>query len=187
MKMKKLVIDTVISSLITCALSVLLSLLAPILGGIVPIEITSALISIVAFVFVFIWYRYTRSGAGERIVHKDYPEKAGVYSFGTDLKMMLKGERSVLILFLILTVVANVILDIAFYCKSNNFIIQGITLLLFPFGISDTVLYYFKVSDSMLPVAALLLFAMNIVLICLLYIIVLSVRRRKWIREWFSM
>lgn len=184
--MKKLVIDTVISSLITCALSVLLSILTPILGGIIPIEITYAFISIVAFVFVFIWYRYMRSGEGEKIVHRDYPAKTGVYSFKADLKMMLKEERSVLAMFLILTVVAHVILDIAFYYKSNTLIIQGITLLLFPFGVSDTLLYYFNVSDSVLPVAAIILFAVNVILIFLFYIIILSVRRRKWAKEWLN-
>lgn len=185
--MKKLVIDTVISSLITCAVSVLLSILAPFLADIIPVDITSSLIAIVSFVFVFIWYRYMRSSEGEKIVHKDYPEKSGVYSLKTDLKIMLKRERNVLALFFILTVVAHVILDIAFYYKSNTLIIQGITLLLFPFGFSNAILHYFRVSGSMLPVAAILLFVVNIILICLLYIIVLSIRRRKWIKEWFSM
>ncbi len=182
--MKKLVIDTVISSLITCAVSVLLSILAPILGGIIPIEITSVFISMVAFAFVFVWYRYMRSGDGEKIVHKDYPMKTGVYSFKSDFRMMLKEERSVLAVFLILTVVAHIILDIAFYYKSNTFIIQGVTLLLFPFGFSSTILNYFKISGGMLPVTAIILFAANIVLICLFYIIVLSIRRRKLIKEW---
>lgn len=182
--MKKLVLDTVISSIITVPVSVLLYLLTPILGSIIPIEIAAALVTIVAFVFVFIWYRYMRSGDGEKIVHKDYPMKTGVYSFKSDLKLMLKEERNVLVVFLILTVVAHIILDTAFYYKSNSIIIQAITLLLFPFGISNSLLYYFNVPGNMLAVASILLFAVNIILICLLYIIILSVRRRKWTDDW---
>lgn len=184
--MKKLLLDTVISSIITVPVSVLLYILTPILGSIIPIEITAAFVTVVAFVFVFIGYRYVRSGDGEKLIHKDYPMKTGVYSFKSDLKTMLKEERSAMAVFGILTVVAHIILDIAFYYKSNSFIIQAVTFLLYPFGISSGLLNYFKVPDSMLAVAAILLFAVNIVLICVLYIIILSVRRRKWAKNWLQ-
>lgn len=185
--MKKLVAYTVVSSAITFALAALLSIFAPFLYGTASFDMINALVMATAFVLVFVWFRHLRDRDGAKSVHRDYPEKMGVYSLMTDLKIMLKGERQVFALFAALAVIAH-LLGTVFYNKPFPFAAELILICIYPFGVMNIrMMDHMRIGHGMLPVTAILLFVSNVVFICLLYIIVLSVLRRKWFREWVSM